>query len=102
MSENKKVLEYAKKMGYESAYFRLEWKGYNVYQPVYSDELAYIGLPLMILEKDGKFRMTDVDESFEILDITAEEDERISEVVGDEYIEKISVWDKIKGFFIKG
>ena len=77
MKENKEVLEYAKKMDYESVKFRFKWKGYNVYEPIYSEELSYIGLPLMILEKDGKIRMTNPDEAFEILDITADIDEKV-------------------------
>lgn len=113
MSEKNKVLEYAKKMGYEGAYFRMEWKGYSVYEPVYSDELSYIGLPLMILEKDGKIRMTDVDEAFEILDLTSEEDEKISEYVDEseeggsldnkkKHITTDSFFNKIKYFFRRG
>lgn len=76
-----KIEIYAKKMGYESAVFRLKWKGYNVYEPIYSDELSYIGLPLMILEKGGNFRMTNVDESFELLDILGDSDEKV-EMIG--------------------
>lgn len=108
----KKVDEYAKKMGYERAFYRLKWKGYNVYEPVYTDELSYIGLPLMILEKDGKFRMTDVDESFEILDITADMDEKIERgsILDDKYTSKVeytkdsdlSFIEKLKSFFGKG
>ena len=83
MTEKRKVELYAKQMGYEGATFRLKWKEYNVYEPIYSDELSYIGLPLMILEKDGKMRMTDVDEAFAIQDIVGDGYEKI-ETMGEE------------------
>lgn len=112
MSE--KVVEFAKKQGYKTAEFVTKWKGYDVYEPVFSDELSYIGLPLWILVKGSEIRMTDEKECFEILDIVVEEQE-----VFEEYFDKLtkkkrkksklsedelkdSVWDKIKGFFIRG
>ena len=81
----RKANVYAKEMGYEKAFFRLKWNGYDVYEPVYSKELSYIGLPLMILEKNGKFRMTTPEEAFDILDITADLDEKIREKTEDLY-----------------
>lgn len=103
MSEVKSVMDFAEKQGYESAYLVLKWKGYDVYQPVYSDEMSYIGLPLMILVKGEKIRMTTPDEAFEIFDIMKDVDD--NNFVGDEYI--IEDWDKehlverVKGMFHK-
>lgn len=45
------------------------WKGYKVYDTYMSDgSCPVVGLPLMILEKDGKFRWTDSKECFEVLE----------------------------------
>lgn len=43
------------------------WKGYNVYIPKYSGG-PKIGLPYVLLEKDGKIRYSTTEESFEYLD----------------------------------
>ena len=45
-----------------------DWHGFEVYTPVYSIEPACIGLPLIILVKDGNIRLSTPDEAFEYLD----------------------------------
>ena len=42
------------------------WKGYNVYEPVY-DEETYVGLPYVILEKNGEVRICTDKEAMEYL-----------------------------------
>lgn len=44
-----------------------KWKGYTVYIPMYSGNPC-IGLPYVILEKDGETRICDEDECLEYLD----------------------------------
>lgn len=43
------------------------WNGYKVYIPVY-DELAIVGLPFVILEKDNEVRISTGSEAMEYLD----------------------------------
>lgn len=102
MSEVKSVMDFAEKQGYESAYLVLKWNGYDVYQPVFSDEMSYIGLPLMILVKGEKIRMTTPDEAFEIFDIMNDVDEEIGTKNNDKKITGDSFFSKIKYFFKRG
>ncbi|MBE5838440.1 hypothetical protein [Butyrivibrio sp.] len=64
------VDEFAKEHGYETADYLCEWRGFSCYEPVYTkDELAYIGMPAMILvDKDGKIRMATYDEVMQRMD----------------------------------
>ena len=50
------------------------WKGYNVYVPVYEKE-AYIGLPYVILEKNGEARICTDKEALEYLSFSVGADE---------------------------
>ena len=43
------------------------WKGYEVYIPLYSKPV-YIGLPLIVLVKNGGARISTADESLDYLD----------------------------------
>nr|DAV88042.1 MAG TPA: hypothetical protein [Caudoviricetes sp.] len=62
------VLEYAKAQGYDIVTDTGKyWKGYRVYEPDYNVP-KYTGLPMSILVKDGKARMTTEEECFEVLD----------------------------------
>lgn len=66
----KRILEFAREHGYESAEYRREWKEYSCYEPVFSLEqpISYIGLPLMILVKGDTIRMTTPEEALEMLE----------------------------------
>ena len=68
----KKVLEFAAQHGYCDAIKEQDWRGYQVFSPIYSREegLACVGLPLIILVKDGKIRMSTEEEAFAYLDET--------------------------------
>lgn len=45
------------------------WNGYNVYYVwAKRNESCVVGLPQFALEKDGKFRLADIDEIFAIMD----------------------------------
>lgn len=73
-----KVIEFAKKNGYDGAEPRGEWKGYEVYEPTFKDsgeELAIVGLPLVILVKGEEIRMSTPDEALERLDDIEDDDE---------------------------
>ncbi len=66
-----KVIEYAKKNGYDTAQYLNSWRGYDVYEPIFDGEgTVFIGPPLVILVKDNKIRMSTVDEAYQHLDET--------------------------------
>lgn len=63
-----KVIEFAKKQGYESVEKLEKWKEYDVYEPIYkNDEVSIIGMPLLILVKGEEIRMSTVEEALEQL-----------------------------------
>lgn len=68
--EEKKILEFARERGYESAVYQKEWNGYDCYEPIFSLEQpeSYIGLPLMILVKGETIRMSTPEEAMDMLD----------------------------------
>lgn len=65
-----KIVAYAKTQGYKDAKYLHKWRDFDVYEPIYSEDIAYIGLPLMILVKGEEIRMTTPDEAFKHLDET--------------------------------
>ena len=71
-----KIQNFAKENGYIKAIYKGEWKEYEVYEPIYSEseEVSYIGYPLMILVKDDQIRLTTPDESLELLNIFEKEE----------------------------
>ena len=50
-------------------YKKGEWNGYEVYEPVYRENI-YIGLPLVVLVKDGKARVSTGEEALDYLAYT--------------------------------
>lgn len=56
------------------------WKGYEVYEPVYDDDVC-IGLPYVILAKDDEVRISTDDEALEYLAFSLESG---TEKIGDE------------------
>jgi len=46
-----------------------QWNGYNAYKGFFEKEgeINFSGPPLYILEKDGKCRLTDVEECYEVM-----------------------------------
>ena len=66
-----KVIEFAKKQGYDSAKQLDDWNGYEVYEPLFDgEEVAFVGLPLLILVKGDKIRMSTEDEAFKQIEET--------------------------------
>ena len=69
MKTSTKVIEFAKKNGYDTALPLGKWKGYNAYEPVMKgateENPAIVGQPLMILEKGNEIRMSTVEEAYE-------------------------------------
>ena len=74
-----KVKEYAVAQGYESFVYYGEWDGYQVYEPVYpsgeGEDYACVGIPLVILVKEGEIRMSDIDETFRFYDMVNEDED---------------------------
>lgn len=60
--------EYARKEGYAGATFLHNWKGYRCYKPTIDNEEGMIGLPLVILEKNGIFHISTPEEALEHFD----------------------------------
>ena len=62
------VKEVAQKLGYDGVEkTKVKYKGYDVYECVADDGDQKIGTPTYILVKDGKFKVSDVDEALEIM-----------------------------------
>lgn len=63
------VKKFAKKQGYDSVKKGKPWNGFEVYEPLFSGkDTAFVGLPLVILVKGEKIRMSTADEALRILD----------------------------------
>lgn len=65
------IIGFAKKNGYKSAIPVEGWKGYDVYEPVYSNKVSFVGLPFLILVKSETIRMSTPEESFSYIDEVA-------------------------------
>jgi hypothetical protein len=63
------ILKFAQKQGYDDIEYLEQWRGYDVYAPLFdTEETLFIGLPLVILVKDDMIRMSTGEESLERLD----------------------------------
>lgn len=67
--KNEKVLDVAKRTGYQTAEFISEWKGYSVYRLTFFDNKPRtMGLPVFVLEKeDEEPRLSTSEEAFEFI-----------------------------------
>ncbi len=66
--DTKKLLDEATEaLGADSCKRGKDWNGYEVYIPVY-ERSGYVGLPLVVLAKDGDVRISTEEEAFEYLD----------------------------------
>ena len=66
--------EILKKVGAESFFYQTMWNGYKVYGLEFGED-ATIGLPMFILEKGSKVRLTTEEEAFAIIDTFEDEKE---------------------------
>lgn len=58
----------ARNLGYHDAVRRGTWNGYEVVEPVFTDnEMHIIGLPQYILYKDGRLKWTEGEEGLKIM-----------------------------------
>lgn len=72
-----KILEFAKKQGYDGVEPLGQWRGYDIFEPTLDqaseEEPAIVGPPLMIMVQGETIRMSTEEESFEqIDDLTAD------------------------------
>lgn len=69
--------KFTKETGYYPTHYLGDWKGYKVHEPdlYLGDEPIYIGYPLVVLEKDNKFRISEPEESIEIMKALRPEDD---------------------------
>lgn len=66
---SEKIEEFAKEYGFDGAEFKCKWSGYNCYEPVFSNGIAYLGLPQFIFESEnGNIRMSTSEEAFQLID----------------------------------
>ena len=69
-----RIMAYAKKQGYAGADYLGQWRGYDVFDPYFSEEDRKglveldVGYPLRILVKGNAIRMTTPEESLDIPD----------------------------------
>lgn len=66
-----------------------QWNGYRVYIPTYNQPM-YIGLPLVVLEKDGEYRISTDEEAMQYLSVST--DTEMTDLVT--YIVKMLVDDQ--------
>ena len=60
------IVSFAKEHGYDDVIYIGKWKDYDVYEPVNEQEdIAYTGVPLVILSQGEVVRMSTVDEAYE-------------------------------------
>lgn len=73
----KDILDFAKGAGYETIEKIGDYKGWCVYDPIYSitSDMAYIGLPSFIGVKDNEIRWFDGEEAFEIMNSLQSDEE---------------------------
>ena len=62
-----KVKRYAVEHGYNDVKKIESWKGYDIYEPLLHDD-AIIGIPLLIMVKGNKIRMSTIKEAFDYMD----------------------------------
>ena len=65
----KKIVEFAKKNGYDGVEPLGKWREYDCYEPVCDDateeEPSFVGPPLIILVKGDEIRMSTEEEAFQ-------------------------------------
>lgn len=73
-----KIIEFARKNGYDTVSSLGKWRGYDAYEPIMKgateEEPAFTGPPLMILVKGDEIRMSTPDEAYEQMESAADED----------------------------
>lgn len=70
-----KIIEFARKNGYDGAVPKGMWRDYKVYEPTFEgDKPMNVGLPLMILVKGEEIRLSTPDEAFAYLDTLPDEE----------------------------
>ena len=71
-----KIIEFARKNGYDTVSPLGKWKGYDAYEPIMKgateEEPAFTGPPLMILVKGDEIRMSTPEEAYEQMESAAE------------------------------
>ena len=68
----------AEQCGYDKATYVGEWQGYKVYKPeLNGGEIAYTGLPVLILVKDGEGRITRGKEIFACYNAVIDKEENL-------------------------
>lgn len=70
---DKKIIDYAKSLGYDGAEYRGKWKDYDVYAPTMK-EPAGIGQPEFILNRGEQLFLTNEKEAFEYIDSLPDEE----------------------------
>lgn len=70
------VIAFAKQNGYKTAEKLNNWNGYECYEPIMNEkDTSFIGPPLLILVKGESIRMSTVDEAYQQMDDSDDEEE---------------------------
>ena len=73
---NEKIIDFARKNGYETVEKLPPWNGYDVYEPVrHKGMSSKIGPPLIILVKNDEIRFSTEEEAFQQLHDSTANDE---------------------------
>ena len=83
------VMSFAKKLGYDDIWFFTKFNGYNAFELRSNmesdiDNIPVTGLPVFALEKNGKVRMADADENYELFSLYCASDDDDDEDDDDE------------------
>lgn len=77
--KKKKILQFAKDNGYDGILPLGKWREYDAYEPTFAETkeepLSFVGPPLMILVKGDEIRMSTVEEAYEQIAETEDEDD---------------------------
>ena len=76
--EKSKIIAFAKENGYDGVKPLGKWREFDAYEPTFDgkeDDLACVGPPLMILVAGEKIRMSTIEEAYQQIDESGDDDE---------------------------
>lgn len=74
MRKEKEIQEIVELLGANDYERGKDWKGMQVFIPVYN-KMSYVGFPLVIFKEDGGYRLSTDDEALEYINATTDSSE---------------------------
>lgn len=72
-----RIVEFAKEQGYDGAEPLGQWRGFDIYEPMFDqaseEEPAIVGIPLMIMVQGSVIRMSTEEEAFQQIEDSADD-----------------------------